>query len=112
MFNQKIKNQLTLDFAQGGYLIISAESFLIDRQASGCSKRTIEFYTNLLKHFISYCDSHSISLIEESSADFLRKYLLKYAEDHSPGCVTPIIHYHKIPVPSSRYYTSRASQPG
>ena len=34
MFDPKIRNHLTLDFAQGGYLAIAMESFLTDHLGS------------------------------------------------------------------------------
>ena len=78
---------MTLEFAQGGFLEIAIESFLVDRKASGCARSTIAFYASRLKKFTSLCDQHAISLIQEISADFLRQYLLKCAEDHNPGGV-------------------------
>ena len=85
MLDTKNRNHLTLDFLQGGYLAIAMESFLTDRKASGCAKKTVEFYALHLNQFTTHCDSHAITLIQEISADFLRRYLLAYSESHNPG---------------------------
>jgi integrase/recombinase XerD len=85
MFQTDSLNQRTLLFAQGGNLGISIESFLIDRKAEGVTKSTLEFYTIRLKHFLKYCDTQSVKLIEEITPDFIRRYMLLYAETHNPG---------------------------
>jgi len=87
MFPQKTGNHMILDFAQGGYLAIAIDSFLIDRKAGGCAKSTIDFYALQLRLFTSFCDQYAIRLIQDISADFLRQYLLKYSESHNPGGV-------------------------
>lgn len=44
-------------------------------------------YGSQLRYFTTFCDQHAIQLIQDISADFLRQYLLKYAESHNPGGV-------------------------
>jgi site-specific recombinase XerD len=90
VFYTKIKNHRTFEFAQGGYLTIAIESFLTDRRASSCAKSTVEFYSVRLNYFSTHCDQHAISLIQDISADFIRQYLLTFAENHNPGGVYAI----------------------
>jgi len=70
MFDIKIRNHRPLEFAQGGYLALAMESFLVDRKASGCTRSTIEFYALHLKHFSTHCDHHAITQIQEITANF------------------------------------------
>jgi hypothetical protein len=44
MFLSKNDEQPILEFAQGGKIGISVESFLVDRQASGLSRYTLKFH--------------------------------------------------------------------
>ena len=39
MFTPKTLNHMTLEFAQGGYLDIAIESFLIDRKATFLTRK-------------------------------------------------------------------------
>lgn len=54
-------NQTTLEFAQGGYLSIAAESFITDRKAANLARHTILFYRNYLREFLAYCDGQAIT---------------------------------------------------
>jgi integrase/recombinase XerD len=87
MFQTETRNHRTLEFALGGNLGISIESFLIDRKAEGLTRSSIEFYTIRLRQFLTYCDSQAVKLIDEISPDFLRRYILIYSESHNPGGV-------------------------
>jgi hypothetical protein len=44
MFPADSHEQTIMSYAQGGYLGISIDSFLIDRRAAGLSPHTIKFY--------------------------------------------------------------------
>ncbi len=85
MFKTDYHNQTTLEFAQGGYLSIAAESFITDRKAANLARHTILFYRNYLREFLAYCDGQAITHIQEISADFLRRYLLSLEGLHNPG---------------------------
>ena len=51
MFSTDFHEQTIMSYAQGGYLGISVESFLIDRQAAGLSRHTLKFYRQFLTPF-------------------------------------------------------------
>jgi integrase/recombinase XerD len=87
MLKRTERNHQTLDFTQGGYLAIAAESFLVDRRASGKAAGTVRNYNDHLKHFIAYCDGQAATQIGHLTPDFLRRYLLVLAESHNPGGV-------------------------
>jgi len=87
MFSTNSHEQTILEFAQGGYLGISAESFLIDRQAAGLSRYTLKFYRQFLIPFIKHCNANSLTLIYDISPDHLRRYFLTLSETHNSGGV-------------------------
>jgi len=87
MFLSKNHEQTILEIAQGDYIVITAESFLIDRQAGELSKKSLKFYKQFLKFFIQHCDANSLKQIREVTPDFLRRYLLVFSETHNPGGV-------------------------
>lgn len=87
MFSTNLHEQTILEFAQGGYIAISAESFLIDRQAAGLSRSTIKFYRQFLTLFLAYCSAHSLTLLKDVTPDALRHYFLAFSEKHNPGGV-------------------------
>ncbi len=87
MFSTDSHEQTILEFAQGGYLGISAEGFLINRQAAGLSRHTLKFYRQFLDPFIKYCSANSLTLIQDISPDYLRRYFLTFSEAHNPGGV-------------------------
>lgn len=60
---------------------------MIDRQAGELSKKSLKFYRQFLKFFIKYCDANSLKQVREVTPDFLRRYLLFFAETHNPGGV-------------------------
>lgn len=86
MFQRDTHDRQTLDFTQGGYLALAAESFLTDRRASGLASRTIRNYRLHLRNFTTYCDGQALKFVRELTPDFLRRYLL-LAESHNPGGV-------------------------
>src|SRR5688572_13672314 len=55
MFYPKIHEQTILEISQGDYVSVTAESFLIDRQARELSRHTLKFYREFLRTFIEYC---------------------------------------------------------
>ena len=81
MFSSNWHDQSILEISQGDYIAITAESFLIDRQAGELSKKSLKFYKQFLKFFIQYCDANSLKQMREVTPDFLRRYLLVF---HSP----------------------------
>lgn len=87
MFSTDFHEQTIMSYAQAGYLGISIESFLIDRQAAGLSGHTIKFYRQFLTHFLTDCGANSLTLIQDVSADHLRRYFLAFADTHNPGGV-------------------------
>jgi integrase/recombinase XerD len=87
MFLTKNHEQTILEISQGDYIAITAESFLVDRQSTGLSGKSLKFYQQFLKHFISYCKANSLMLLREISPDILRRYFLFFAESHNPGGV-------------------------
>lgn len=87
MFLGKNHEQTILEISQGDYIAITAESFLVDRQAGKLSPNTLKFYRQFLHPFIQYCDDHSLKQIREITPDFLRRYYLAFAETHNPGGV-------------------------
>jgi site-specific recombinase XerD len=76
-----------LKLPRGGCLGISVEGFLIDRQAAGLSRHTLKFYRQFLNPFIARCNANSLTLVQEVSPDYLRRYLLALSESHNPGGV-------------------------
>jgi hypothetical protein len=87
MFSSETHEQTIMSDAQGGYLGISVESFLIDRQAASLSAHTLKFYRQFLTPFITCCNANSLRLVQDVSPDFLRRYLLGLSENHNPGGV-------------------------
>ena len=87
MFSSNLHDQTILEISQGDYIVITAESFLVDRQAGDLSKHTLKFYRQFLKPFIEYCDANSLKRIREITPNFLRRYFLAFAENHNPGGV-------------------------
>ena len=87
MFSTNLHDQMIIEISQGNYIAITAESFLVDRQAGELSKHTLKFYRQFLKHFIESCNANSLKYIREITNDFLRRYFLAFAENHNPGGV-------------------------
>ena len=87
MFYGKIHEQTILEISQGDYIGVTADSFLIDRQARELSKHTLRFYREFLRTFIDYCNANSLTVIQQITSDFLRRYFLAFAEKHNPGGV-------------------------
>ena len=62
------------------------DAFLADRKVQGMANGTLRFYSQKLKLFSDYCQAHSIQLIRQISATFIRQYLLFLEESgHNPG---------------------------
>jgi site-specific recombinase XerD len=87
MFYPKNHEQPIRQIFQGDYISATADSFLIDRQARELSARTVKFYREFLRTFIEYCNSNSVTCIQEITPDFLRRYFLAFGETHNPGGV-------------------------
>ena len=87
MFYGKIHEQTILEISKGDYIGVTADSFLIDRQARELSRHTLKFYREFLRTFIEYCNANSLILIQQITPDFLRRYFLAFGENHNPGGV-------------------------
>lgn len=87
MFYPKNHEQPIRQISQGDYISATADSFLIDRQARELSSRTVKFYREFLRTFIEYCNTNSVTFIQEITPDFLRRYFLAFGETHNPGGV-------------------------
>jgi integrase/recombinase XerD len=62
-------------------------SFLLDRNARGCSKRTLDFYRNELTYFGCYLEALKIVRMKEIEASILRQYFVKLGETRNKGGV-------------------------
>jgi site-specific recombinase XerD len=87
MFSRNLDEQTIIEFSQAADLGICAEAFLTDRQAAGLSRHTLKFYRQFLTHFLADCHAQALTLVQQVSADGLRRYFLKLAETHNPGGV-------------------------
>jgi len=87
MFLSKTHEQTILEFSQGDYISVTAESFLVDRKARELSRHTLKFYREYLHTFIEYCNANSLKFIREITPDILRRYFLAFSETHNPGGV-------------------------
>ena len=87
MFFGKIHEQTILEISQGDHIEVTADSFLIDRQARELSRHTIKFYREFLRTFIEYCNANSLIFIQQIAPDFLRRYFLAFGEKHNAGGV-------------------------
>ncbi|MDT8896777.1 MAG: tyrosine-type recombinase/integrase [Thermanaerothrix sp.] len=68
------------------HLSTAVEAFIIDRQSSGLSPNTIQFYRNCLRRFIQFCDSQAITQIDQVAPDTIRAYLLWLEQNgHNPS---------------------------
>lgn len=70
---------------QTQYLPILAETFLTARKAQGLLKQTLADYRDKLKVFVSFCEAHAVTQIQDVTPDLLRRFMLKLAETHNPG---------------------------
>ena len=70
-------------------------SFILDRQATNKSPRTISFYTEKLNKFWCYCNAVNISRMEEITTDIIRHFLLWLAGlGHNAGGIQA--HYRSV----------------
>lgn len=60
------------------------EMYLEAKQIEGCSKRTLEYYRNTVKHLISYMDEP----IRKVTTESLRAYLVEYQKINNCSKVT------------------------
>jgi site-specific recombinase XerD len=59
--------------------------FLIDREARGLSKRTVEWYGEQLDHLESYARDAGIADADKFTPTLLRSFLIGFAKNHNPG---------------------------
>jgi site-specific recombinase XerD len=70
------------------YLGTAAESFLISRRAENLSPHTIKYYRQSLTVFCDYCETQAVKVVEQITADVLRRFMLWLEETgHNPGGV-------------------------
>lgn len=62
--------------SQETYLPTLAAAFLLDRRAQNLTRKTIEFYRNLLQGFLSWCDLQAIKTVNQLTPDVIRHYLI------------------------------------
>ena len=61
--------------------------FILDRQARGLAKGTVNYYLDELTRFSDFLDSQGVIAIEEISPDVLRRYLLFLGATRNRGGV-------------------------
>lgn len=66
--------------SQETYLPTLAAAFLLDRRAQNLTRKTIEFYRNLLQGFLNWCEPQAIKTVNQLTPDVIRHYLI-YLED-------------------------------
>ncbi len=64
-----------------------AAAFLVDRQAGGCSVRTLEYYRDELHYLTRWLAGQGVTDALHVTPDHLRRYLLFVAERRNPGGV-------------------------
>ena len=64
------------------------DAFLIDRQARGFSRKTVEFYRFELGGLMRFLHEHGIDSVQAPTADLLRRYLLSLGDHRNPGGVS------------------------
>ena len=62
--------------SQETYLPTLAAAFLLDRRAQNLTRKTIEFYRNLLQGFLNWCDLQAIKTVNQLTPDVIRQYLI------------------------------------
>ncbi|MBN1372664.1 MAG: tyrosine-type recombinase/integrase [Anaerolineaceae bacterium] len=62
-----------------------ANGFLVDAQSRGLSPNTLRGYGNEIKSLIQWLDLQGVIMIEEMTADVIRKYMLSLKEHRNPG---------------------------
>jgi len=68
------------------YLETAVQAFLNDRQASGLSPNTLDYYRRTLARFSQFCEGQAISKTGQITADVIRDYLLALERSgYSPG---------------------------
>jgi len=61
------------------------DAFLIDRQARGLSRRTVEWYREQLTPFVAHVTLQGVFHVQGLTADLLRRYLVELAATHNEG---------------------------
>jgi integrase/recombinase XerD len=80
------RKQRTYQYSQDTYLLTWIEAFLIDRKAQRLAAGSIRFYQQKLKLFTDYCDSRSLTHIDQMESVFIRAFLLYLEETgHNAG---------------------------
>ena len=62
-------------------------AFLVDRQARGLSRRTVQFYRDELRYLRTYLEGQGITDVMQVTPDLLRKYLLALGKHRNSGGV-------------------------
>jgi site-specific recombinase XerD len=87
MFLSPNDEQTIVENQKGIFVASAIESFLMDRRAAGLSHHTVKFCRQFLRPFLAYCAANALKLVQDVTADFLRRYSLALAETHNPGGV-------------------------
>lgn len=68
------------------HLSTAIQAFLNDKQASGFSSNTVDFYRKCLSKFERFCDTQGVIKVEQIDANLIRQHLLWLEQNgHSPG---------------------------
>jgi site-specific recombinase XerD len=82
-------NKINVDtspYSMDDSLSVWIEAFLADRKIQGLAHGTLRFYQQKLKLFSDYCDTQSIGLVNQISANLIRQYLVCLEQtSHNPG---------------------------
>ncbi len=62
-------------------------AFLVDREAGGCSPRTLEYYSDELRYLGEWLTGQGISVPLSITPDLIRRYLLALGKRRNPGGV-------------------------
>lgn len=89
-----INNQLIL---LDDYIEQYIQTFLDDKKSQNLSNRTIKYYSDTLKVFATYCDSHSIKTISQINPSFIREFIL-FLENRGNNIGGQLFYYRSIKV--------------
>ena len=63
-------------------------AFIVDRQARGLSRRSVDYYSDELRYLCAYLEGRGVGRVQDVTADHMRQYLLQLAgRGRNPGGV-------------------------
>src|SRR3989304_7286552 len=92
MNTPKTTNQLIL---VDDYIEQYIQSFLDDKRSQNLSKRTLDYYSDTLKVFASYCDSQSVKTFSQITPAFIREFIL-FLENRGNNVGGQLFYYRSI----------------